>query len=63
MLLKGQREPLDLMTPAMAVQEASLMAIPDFGASDDSAVFAKEKKALQPQKSWLMVSGAAAAEV
>jgi hypothetical protein len=36
---------LDLMTPAMAVQK-ELMAIPDFGASDDSAVFAKEKKAL-----------------
>ncbi|MBT1700033.1 acyl-CoA dehydrogenase family protein [Fulvivirgaceae bacterium PWU4] len=54
--MKGQ---LDLMTPAMAVQK-ELMAIPDFGASDDSAVFAKEKKALQNlKKAGLMVAGAA----
>lgn len=54
--MKGQ---LDLMTPAMAVQK-ELMAIPDFGASDDSTVFAKEKKALQNlKKAGLMVAGAA----
>jgi hypothetical protein len=40
--------------------QKELMAIPDFGASDDSAVFAKEKKALQNlKKAGLMVAGAA----
>jgi hypothetical protein len=47
------------MTPAMAVQK-ELMAIPDFGADDDSAIFAKEKKALlNLKKAGLMVAGAA----
>lgn len=60
MLLKrAMKGTLDLTTPAMAVQK-ELMAIPDFGASDDSAVFAKEKKALANlKKAGLMVSGAA----
>ncbi len=60
MLLKrAMKGTLDLMAPAMAVQK-ELMAIPDFGASDDSAVFAKEKKALANlKKAGLMVSGAA----
>jgi alkylation response protein AidB-like acyl-CoA dehydrogenase len=54
--MKGQ---LDLMNPAMAVQK-ELMAIPDFGASDDTGVFAKEKKALANlKKAGLMVAGAA----
>jgi alkylation response protein AidB-like acyl-CoA dehydrogenase len=54
--MKGQ---LDLMTPAMAVQK-ELMAIPDFGATDDSGVFAKEKKTLANlKKAGLMVAGAA----
>ncbi len=54
--MKGQ---LDLTTPAMAVQK-ELMAIPDFGSSDDTAVFAKEKKAIANlKKAGLMVSGAA----
>lgn len=54
--MKGQ---LDLMTPAMAVQK-ELMAIPDFGASDDSGIFTKEKKALANlKKVGLMVAGAA----
>jgi alkylation response protein AidB-like acyl-CoA dehydrogenase len=55
--MKGQ---LDLMNPAMAVQK-ELMAIPDFGASDDSGIFAREKKALANlKKAGLMVAGAAA---
>jgi alkylation response protein AidB-like acyl-CoA dehydrogenase len=60
MLLKrGMKGTLDLMTPAMAVQK-ELMAIPDFGTSDDTAIFAKEKKALANlKKAGLMVSGAA----
>ena len=60
MLMKrAMKGSLDLMTPAMAVQK-DLMAIPDFGASDDTAVFAKEKKALANlKKAGLMVSGAA----
>ena len=44
--MKGQ---LDLMTPAMSVQK-ELMAIPDFGASDDDGLFIKEKKVLQNVK-------------
>lgn len=54
--MKGQ---LDLMTPAMAVQK-ELMAIPDFGASDDGEFFSKEKKVLANlKKAGLMVAGAA----
>jgi alkylation response protein AidB-like acyl-CoA dehydrogenase len=54
--MKGQ---LDLMTPAMSVQK-ELMAIPDFGASDENGVFVKEKKALANlKKAGLMVAGSA----
>jgi alkylation response protein AidB-like acyl-CoA dehydrogenase len=54
--MKGQ---LDLMNPAMAVQK-ELMAIPDFGVSDDQGLFAKEKKVIQNlKKAALMVAGAA----
>lgn len=54
--MKGQ---LDLMGPAMAVQK-ELMAIPDFGTTDDSGSFAKERKALKNlKKASLMVAGAA----
>jgi alkylation response protein AidB-like acyl-CoA dehydrogenase len=60
MLMKrAMKGTIDLMTPAMAVQK-ELTSIPDFGASDDSAIFAKEKKALANlKKAGLMVSGAA----
>ncbi len=60
MLLKrAMKGSLDLMTPAMAVQK-DLMSIPDFGASDEEGVFAKEKKALANlKKAGLMVAGAA----
>jgi alkylation response protein AidB-like acyl-CoA dehydrogenase len=60
MLIKrAMKGGLDLMTPAMAVQK-ELMAIPDFGADEDTAVFAKEKKALRNiKKAGLMVAGAA----
>ncbi|MFN8888875.1 MAG: acyl-CoA dehydrogenase family protein, partial [Cyclobacteriaceae bacterium] len=60
MLLKrAMKGTLDLMTPAMAVQK-ELTSIPDLGASDDTAIFAKEKKALANlKKAGLMVSGAA----
>lgn len=54
--MKGQ---LDLMTPAMAVQK-ELMAIPDFGTSEDEGLFTKEKKVLSNlKKAGLMVAGAA----
>ncbi len=54
--MKGQ---LDLMSPAMAVQQ-ELMSIPDFGADEDDSLFAKEKKALKNlKKAGLMVAGAA----
>ena len=60
MLMKrAMKGTIDLMTPAMAVQK-ELMAIPDFGASDDTALFTREKKALRNlKKAGLMVSGAA----
>ncbi len=60
MLMKrAMKGTLDLMNPAMAVQK-ELMAIPDFGANEDTAVFGKEKKALRNlKKAGLMVSGAA----
>jgi len=60
MLLKrAMKGKLDLMNPAMAVQK-ELMSIPDFGASDDDELFAKEKKALKNlKKAGLMVAGAA----
>jgi alkylation response protein AidB-like acyl-CoA dehydrogenase len=54
--MKGQ---IDLMTPAMAVQK-ELMAIPDFGAEEDTSMFAKEKKVLNSvKKAGLLVAGAA----
>jgi len=60
MLMKrAMKGTIDLMNPAMAVQK-ELLAIPDFGASDDAGVFAKEKKALaNMKKAGLMVAGAA----
>ena len=60
MLMKrAMKGSLDLMTPTMAVQK-ELVAIPDFGGSDDTAAFAKEKKTLANlKKAGLMVSGAA----
>ncbi len=61
MLMKrAMKGTLDLMNPAMAVQK-ELMGIPDFGADEDTAVFAKEKKALRNlKKAGLMAAGAAA---
>lgn len=60
MLLKrAMKGELDLMSPAMAVQQ-ELMSIPDFGADEDESLFAKEKKLLRNlKKAGLMVSGAA----
>jgi alkylation response protein AidB-like acyl-CoA dehydrogenase len=60
MLMKrAMKGTLDIMNPTMAVQK-ELMSIPDFGASDDDGVFAKEKKALANlKKAGLMVAGAA----
>jgi alkylation response protein AidB-like acyl-CoA dehydrogenase len=60
MLLKrAMKGHIDLMTPAMTVQK-ELMAIPDFGSSDEEGVFIKEKKALANlKKAGLMVAGAA----
>ena len=60
MLMKrAMKGTIDLMNPAMAVQK-ELIAIPDFGASDEAGVFAKEKKALSNlKKAGLMVAGAA----
>jgi len=60
MLLKrAMKGKLDLMSPAMAVQQ-ELMSIPDFGGDEDDSLFAREKKALiNLKKAGLMVAGAA----
>jgi alkylation response protein AidB-like acyl-CoA dehydrogenase len=60
MLMKrAMKGTLDLMTPMTNVQK-ELMAIPDFGASEDEGLFAREKKALSNlKKAGLMVAGAA----
>ncbi len=60
MLMKrAMKGTLDLMNPTMAVLK-ELTSIPDFGSGDDTAIFAKEKKALANlKKAGLMVSGAA----
>ena len=60
MLMKrAMKGTLDLMNPTMAVLK-ELTSIPDFGAADDTAIFAKEKRALSNlKKAGLMVSGAA----
>src|SRR5258706_7053456 len=60
MLMKrAMKGSIDLMSPAMAVQK-ELMAIPDFGSSDEEGVFVKEKKVLANlKKAGLVVAGAA----
>jgi len=60
MLMKrAMKGSIDLMNPAMAVQK-ELMAIPDFGASEEEGLFVKEKKVLANlKKAGLMVAGAA----
>src|SRR5258707_14328357 len=58
MLMKrAMKGSIDLMSPAMAVQK-ELMAIPDFGSSDEEGVFVKEKKVLANlKKAGLVVAG------
>ena len=60
MLVKrAMKGSIDLMTPAMAVQK-ELLAIPDFGATEEGGVFSKEKRAISNlKKAGLMVAGAA----
>jgi alkylation response protein AidB-like acyl-CoA dehydrogenase len=57
-LKRAMKGKLDLMGPALSVQQ-ELMSIPDFGAEEEGA-FAKEKKAIANfKKCILMVAGAA----
>ncbi len=59
MLKRGLKGELDLMGPAQAVAK-ELMAVPDFGASEDDRLFAAEKKVLANlKKAGLMIAGAA----
>lgn len=60
MLVKrAMKGSIDLMTPAMAVQK-ELLAIPDFGSTEDEGLFSKEKKVIQNlKKAGLMIAGAA----
>src|SRR5258706_155282 len=64
MLMKrAMKGSIDLMSPAMAVQK-ELMAIPDFGSSDEEGVFVKEKKVLANlKKAGLVEEGAACQKV
>jgi alkylation response protein AidB-like acyl-CoA dehydrogenase len=57
-LKRAMKGELDLMGPAMALQK-EIMSIPDFGADEDDALFAAEKKVLRNlKKAILMVAGA-----
>ncbi len=59
LLKKGMKGEIDLMGPAMAVQQ-ELLSIPDFGGDEDDSLFTKEKKVLRNlKKAGLMISGAA----
>ena len=59
-LKRAMKGEIDLMNAAMAVQK-DLMAIPDFGAEEDTSFMAAEKKVLANlKKAGLMIAGAAA---
>ncbi|MCU0338306.1 MAG: acyl-CoA dehydrogenase family protein [Spirosomaceae bacterium] len=59
MLKRAMKGELDLMGPAMAIAK-EIMAIPDFGGSDEDGVFVAEKKVIKNlKKAALMVAGAA----
>ncbi|AYA38306.1 acyl-CoA dehydrogenase [Hymenobacter oligotrophus] len=58
-LKKAMKGELDLMGPAMAVQQ-ELMAIPDFGGEEETGLFSKEYKTIKNlKKAILMVAGTA----
>ena len=60
LLKKAMKGELDLMRPAMKIQE-ELMEIPDFGDDGDGSALYEEKKAVrQAKKAILMAAGAAA---
>ncbi|MDB4160965.1 acyl-CoA dehydrogenase family protein [Bacteroidia bacterium] len=60
LLKKAMKGELDLMGPAMKIQE-ELMEIPDFGDEGDGSALYEEKKAVrQAKKAILMAAGAAA---
>jgi alkylation response protein AidB-like acyl-CoA dehydrogenase len=60
MLKRAMKGELDLMGPAMKIQD-ELMEIPDFGDEGDGSALYEEKKAVrQAKKAILMVAGAAA---
>ncbi len=60
MMKKALKGELDLMGPAMKIQE-ELMGIPDFGDEGDGSALYEEKKAVrQAKKAILMAAGAAA---
>jgi alkylation response protein AidB-like acyl-CoA dehydrogenase len=61
LMKKAMKGELDLMSPAMKIQE-ELMAIPDFDDEDDSDVFFAEKKAIVNAKKAILLSAGAAAQ-
>ncbi|MFT5724523.1 MAG: alkylation response protein AidB-like acyl-CoA dehydrogenase [Bacteroidia bacterium] len=58
---KAMKGELDIMSPAMAIQE-ELMAIPDFDDEDETILFYKEKKAIVNAKKAILLSAGAAAQ-
>lgn len=61
LMKKAMKGELDLMSPAMKIQE-ELMAIPDFGDDDDSDIFHSEKKAINNGKKAILLAAGAAAQ-
>ena len=61
MMKKAMKGELDLMTPALKIQE-ELMSIPDFGDEDDTDIFYEERKALENGKKAILLAAGAAAQ-
>ncbi len=61
LMKKAMKGELDLMGPAMKLQE-ELMAIPDFDDEDDAVVFFAEKKAIANAKKAILLAAGAAAQ-
>lgn len=61
LMKKAMKGELDLMSPAMKIQE-ELMSIPDFGDDDENELFFAEKKAIANGKKAILLAAGAAAQ-